>query len=97
MGQAKQRMVTNGTRGTEPTKLIDAPSPDVTYAPATNVAWPQWVINEMSNAIYKARWEGDKDAVHFAALSDEARAPYVTMCRAALGWIEQQGWVKLGK
>lgn len=69
----------------------------VTYTPATNVAWPAWVINEMSNDIYKARWEGTEGQPLFAALDDEHRKPYIDMCRGALQWIEKQGWVKLGK
>jgi hypothetical protein len=91
VSQSKQKLLTQAPLSTPPT------GDGVTYTPATNVAWPQWVINEMSNAVYKARWEGYKDTPLFAALDDSQRKPYIDMCRGALAWIESQGWVKLGK
>lgn len=84
MGQAKQKEVAKAAS-------------DVTYEPAKNVLWPQWVVNEMSNAIYKARWLGVEGQPIFASLKDEDRKHYTEMTYAALRWIEEQNWVKLGK
>lgn len=90
MSQSKQKLLTQAPLATPPD------SGGVTYTPATNVAWPTWVINEMSNAIYKSRWP-EPGTPLFAALDDSQRKPYIDMCRGALAWIEGQGWVKLGK
>ena len=97
MSQSKQKLLVQG-QGLALAATDDHLHDDkVTYEPATNVLWPQWVINEMTVAIYKSRWEGYNDIPLFATLGDEQRKPYVDMCRGALKWIEAQGWVKLGK
>lgn len=103
MGQHKERLKALSPEGQKRAQeAFDAlPGEDVTlpldYEPAKNVLWPQWVVNEMSNAIYKARWLGVEGQPIFASLKDEDRKHYTEMTYAALRWIEEQGWVKLGK
>jgi hypothetical protein len=67
-----------------------------TTTPKTSIAWPAWVINEMSSAIYKSK-HAVASPSDWAKLNDNERALYTGYTHAALQWIVDQGWVRLPK
>lgn len=58
------------------------------------IAWPSWVVNEMSAAIYRSAHPSAQPA-DWAKLNDNQRRLYTGYCLAALDWIVKQGWVRL--
>lgn len=69
---------------------------DVVATPTQQqVAWPDWVINEISNAIYKSRGGERAMPGAWAKANDNERKLYEGYTHAALQWIVDAGWVKL--
>lgn len=65
---------------------------------ATNtkaIAWPSWVVNEMSAHIYRSRGGSHALPGAWAKANDNERALYTGYTHAALDWLVKQGWVKL--
>lgn len=62
--------------------------------PNTQVLWPSWVLNGIGERIYHARFPNADDP-EWDRVREQVREEHRTMARAALQWIEAQGWVKM--
>lgn len=67
-----------------------------TTKPKQEIMWPSWVVNEMSNNIYKSSHPTAPPGA-WAKLNDNERRLYTGYAHAALDWIVQAGWVRLPK
>lgn len=60
----------------------------------SQVLWPGWVLNGIGERIYRARFTS-AEYPEWDRVREQVREDHRTMARAALQWIEAQGWVKM--